>query len=259
MTGYIDIELPFENLQLLRESIEGYEVRSISEAVTLAKKLANFAPKPEWATPTIFPLVENLPTVLPGQRYGHRIEGKTIAETWVKIIHCIKTTGVLRPTGYDGQWQELIDVMAVVTDEPSEFFFPEPNYLPIDRPFLEDYIPQILEDAPYHEGIKYSYGQRMRSWFGRDQIEEVIAKLINEIDAASALINLWDSGGNFSRRADGSSDHQHSGSPCLNQIWVRVVDGELSLTATLRSNDMFAAWPANAMGLRALQRYIRDA
>jgi thymidylate synthase len=31
----------------------------------------------------------------------------------------------------------------------------------------------------------------MRSWFGRDQIEEVIAKLINEIDAASAVINLW--------------------------------------------------------------------
>lgn len=30
----------------------------------------------------------------------------------------------------------------------------------------------------------------------------------------------------------------------------------MSLTATLRSNDMFAAWPANAMGLRALQLYI---
>jgi thymidylate synthase len=39
---------------------------------------------------------------------------------------------------------------------------------------------------------------------------------------------------------------------------VRVVENELSLTATLRSNDMFAAWPANAMGLRALQQYIRD-
>jgi thymidylate synthase len=166
---------------------------------------------------------------------------------------------VLRPTGYDGQLQELIDLMAVITDEPPEFFFPEPNYLPIDRQYIEQYIPQMLEDAPYHEGIKYTYGQRMRSWFGRDQIEEVIAKLINEIDAASAVINLWDSGGNFSRCADGSSDHQHSGSPCLNHIWVRVVDGELSLTATLRSNDMFAAWPTNVMGLRALQQHIRDA
>jgi thymidylate synthase len=98
----------------------------------------------------------------------------------------------------------------------------------------------------------------MRSWFGHDQIEEVIAKLINEIGAASAVINLSDSGGT-NRRADGSSDHQHSGSPCLNHIWVRVVGGELSLTATLRSNNMFSAWPANARGLRALLLHIRDA
>jgi len=53
-------------------------------------------------------------------------------------------------------------------------------------------------------------------------------------------------------------DHRKQ-SPCLNHIWVRVVNNELSLTATFRSNDMFSAWPANAMGLRALQQYILDA
>jgi thymidylate synthase len=112
---------------------------------------------------------------------------------------------------------------------------------------LGEYIPQILDDAPYTEGVKYTYGQRLRSWFGRDQIEQVITKLIGEIDAASAVMSLWD-----------VKDHLIGGSPCLNHIWIRVVDNELSLTATLRSNDMFAAWPANAMGLRALQQYIRD-
>jgi hypothetical protein len=29
-----------------------------------------------------------------------------------------------------------------------------------------------------------------------------------------------------------------------------IVNEELSLTAVFRSNDMFSAWPANAMGLR---------
>jgi len=55
-------------------------------------------------------------------------------------IHRIKTTGTIRPTGYDGQWQELIDLMAIVTDEPANFYFPEPNYLPCDRAFIEEYI-----------------------------------------------------------------------------------------------------------------------
>ena len=142
-----------------------------------------------------------------------------------------KTTGTIRPTGYDGCWQELIDLIAVVTEEPPEFYFPQPNYLPCDRDFIQEYIHQILDDAPVVEGVKYTYGQRLRSWFKRDQIEQVITKLIGEIDAASAVMSLWD-----------VKDHEKGGSPCLNHIWLRVVDNELSLTATLRSNDMFSAW-----------------
>lgn len=257
VTGFIDQEISFAALETLRKSLTFQEAKTVSEAIALVQSYQSQT-LPPWGEPLMFPLVESLPTVLPGERYGHRIEGRTIAETWVKIIHRIKTTGTIRPTGYDGQWQELIDLVAVITDEPEVFYFPEPNYLPVDREAIEQYLPQILEDAPYQEGIKYTYGQRMRSWFGKDQIEEVIQKLIKEIDAASAVINLWDSGGNLDRRADGSSDHDHGGSPCLNHVWLRVVDGEISLTATLRSNDMFAAWVSNAMGLRALQAYIRD-
>lgn len=245
--GYIDIYIDINALEKLRHAVEVEEEKSISEAV---EKIKYYAQKPTiapWGIPLEFPMSTVEPTVLPGTRYGHRIEGKTIAETWVKIIHRIKTTGTIRPTGYDGKWQELIDLTAVVTDEPEDFYFPEPNYLPIDRSFLEEYVSQILDDAPYREGVKYTYGQRLRSWFGKDQIEQVIQKLIGEIDAASAVMTLWD-----------VKDHEKGGSPCLNHIWLRVVDNELSLTATLRSNDMFAAWPANAMGLRALQKHIRD-
>ncbi|MBK1987859.1 thymidylate synthase [Sphaerospermopsis aphanizomenoides BCCUSP55] len=245
--GYIDIDIDINSLEKLRNSIEVQEAKSITEAVDIIKYYAQKELIEPWGMPLEFPMSTVEPTILPGSLYGHRIEGKTIAETWVKIIHRIKTTGTIRPTGYDGKWQELIDLMAVVTDEPEDFYFPEPNYLPIDRSFLEEYISQILDDSPYREGVKYTYGQRLRSWFGKDQIQQVIDKLIGEIDAASAVMTLWD-----------VKDHEKGGSPCLNHIWLRVVDNELSLTATLRSNDMFAAWPANAMGLRALQKHIRD-
>lgn len=246
--GYIDIDIDINALEKLRHAVEVQEAKTISEAV---EKIKSYAQKPAiepWGIPLEFPLSTVEPTVLPGSRYGHCIEGKTIAETWVKIIHRIKTTGTIRPTGYDGKWQELIDLMAVVTDEPTDFYFPEPNYLPIDRSFLEEYISQILDDAPNREGVKYTYGQRLRSWFGKDQIEQVIDKLANDIDSARAVMSLWDA----------NQDHNDS-PPCLNHIWVRIVDNQLSLTATFRSNDMFSAWPANAMGLRQLQRYICEA
>jgi thymidylate synthase len=274
--GYIDIDIPLEVLNQLRSSVTLRD--NLTTYAILMLRLSVYGANKPWAEPMVFPYNEPTSEVKPGPLYGHRIEGKTIAETWIKILQRIKTTGAIRPTGYDGKWQELIDLMAIVTDEPEDFYFPEPNYLPLDREYLKNYIPQILDDANYREGVKYTYGQRLRSWFGQDQIKAVITKLIKEIDSASAVMSLWDSGsGNYQilaehdswrghdhntiargERKGGDSDHNHGGSPCLNHIWVRVVDNELSLTATFRSNDMFSAWPANAMGLRALQRHIRD-
>ncbi|KAB8319867.1 thymidylate synthase [Tolypothrix campylonemoides VB511288] len=246
-SGYIDIEVDAGVLEQLRQSVECNEAKSIPEAVSLVQSYAERKAVEPWDEPHQFNMLSVEQTVLPGQRYGHRIQGKTIAETWVKIIHLIKTTGTIRPTAYDGQWQELIDLMAIVTSEPENFYFPEPNYLPIDRSFLQEYVSQILDDAPKQQGVKYTYGQRLRSHFGRDQIQLCIDKLVADIDSARVVMSLWD------------VSHDCTDSPpCLNHIWVRIVNNELSLTATFRSNDMFSAWCANAMGLRALQMHITN-
>ncbi len=246
--GYIDRDIPLEVLEHLRQAIDCRVVESIPEAIHLIRSWAQRPPLPAWGDPLTFPIAEPTPTVFPGRRYGHVIEGNTIADTWVSIIHRIKTTGTIRPTAYDGQWQELIDLVAVVTEEPDGFYFPEPNYLPVSRDFLRDYIAQVVEDAPQREGVKYTYGQRLRSWFGRDQVQQAIDRLARDPDSARAVMSLWD-----------VQDYEAGDSPpCLNHIWVRIVAGELSLTATFRSNDMFSAWCANAFGLRSLQHHIRD-
>lgn len=249
IVSYIDIEIDKNTLEKLRESIKYEEVKSITDTVKQVKSYAEWEVIEPWGTRLKFDMSTVESTVLPGPLYGHRIEGKTIAETWVKIIHRIRTTGTIRPTLHDGQWQELIDLMAIVTEEPDDFYFPEPNYLPFDCSFIKPYTSDILEDVSHsEEGVKYTYGQRLRSGFDKiDQIEEVIKKLSDNIDSARIVMSLWDV----------ANDLQgNDNPPCLNHIWIRVVDQELSLTATFRSNDMFSAWPANAMGLRALQKYI---
>lgn len=298
VVGYIDQDVSHDEIELLRSSFAVYDVSDRADVLKYAMRFHDLEDfKSPYGEPCFFPYDEPVAKAKPGPLYGHRIEGETIAETWIKILHLIRSNGVIRPTGYDGKWQELIDLVAIVTDEPEDFYFPEPNYLPLDGEYLRSYIPQIIDDAPYREGVKYTYGQRLRSWFGRDQIKQVIDKLIKEIDSASAVMSLWDSGSGNSQsltsgcyslasgsqlsrsnqlffdsdgweivpnsidrggRSVGDSDHNHGGSPCLNHIWVRVVDNELSLTATFRSNDMFSAWPVNAMGLRALQWHIRN-
>ena len=307
VVAYIDKEISYEVLESFRNKIgEDKAVQwhtDLRGLINLVKEHSSLWTSYEYLThkwqqnenyasidvPLEFPLVEVLPSVLPGPLYGHRIEAPTIAEAWRKIIYQISSTGTIRPTGYDGNVQELIDLVTVVTDEPRGFYFPEPNYLPVDKQAVADYLPQMLADAPYGD-VKYTYGQRMRSWFGLDQVEQVIQKLIKEVDTASAVINLWDSGtGNHLSkdiianldcsgvvgqhkkgqlripgfatrygRSPLSSDHDYGGSPCLNHLWFKVTDKKLSMTATFRSNDMFSAWVSNAMGLRALQEHVMD-
>ncbi len=244
IVGYIDKVIERDDLIKIIHCIQFQMVESIKE---LQDKLIKdkTIPIEFWGEKKIYPLKTNEPDIIPGQTYVHRVEGRTIADTWVKIIHRIKSVGVIRPTGYDGKWQELINLVSVVTGEPSDLYVP--SWVPVSREFLAEYIPQVLEDSPYMEGVKYTYGQRLRSWFGCDQIKQVIEKLIGEVDAASAVMSLWD-----------VKDHVRGGSPCLNHIWFRVVNGEISMTALFRSNDMFSAWVSNAMALRALQMHVID-
>lgn len=247
--GFIDIEVDEKAIYDFIECVELVVCNSIYEVVEETKK-RKVSPHEPWNNGEArnYPVVTHKPTVFPGKRYGHVVEGKTIAETWVKIIQRIKTTGTIRSTQHDTSWQELIDFTAVVTNEPDSFYFPEPNYLPISRDFIDSYSSQMIDDAEPQEGVKYTYGQRMRSHFGIDQIERLIDKLADNPDSSRAVINLWDA----------DEDNFSSNPPCLNHIWVRIVNDELSMTATFRSNDMFSAWPANAMGLRALQKHIFD-
>jgi thymidylate synthase len=250
IAGYIDAEIPDHALTLLRDSLTVTEATTISAAVGQIKANALQPLVPYHDQPLEFSLstLDSDQIQLPGPYYGHRIEGPTIADTWVKIIHRIRTTGLTRPTAYDGPWQELVDVVAIVTAEPPDFYIPEPNYLPCNRPFIQEYVSQMLDDRPRADGVKYTYGTRLRSWFGKDQIQQVVQKLAQDVSSTRAVMSLWD-----------VNDPEFSDSPpCLNHIWVRVADSELSLTATFRSNDMFSAWPANAIGLRALQQHLRD-
>ncbi|PSB03949.1 thymidylate synthase [Merismopedia glauca] len=250
VAGYLDREIEEPLLEKLRHSLEWRTVSKLKEAVEITKGFTHLPSLPPWNVPIELPFTEVVPNILPGPIYGHRIEGKTIAETWVKIIHRIKNTGRIKPNAYGGKWQELINLTAIVTDEPADFYFPEPNYLPCNRDFIQEYIPQVVgwvdEGNPTPENV-YTYGQRLRYWFGQDQIEQVINKLAIDVDSARAVMSLWD-----------VKDHESKSPPCLNHIWLRVVDRKLTLTATFRSNDMFSAWPANAMGLRALQQHICD-
>ncbi len=238
--GYIGLDIPQSSLEKLRESIAVIRTDDISKIDF--KKL----PTPKIRREKmIFEKQTEQVRQYQGEDAVYIVRHKNIAGAWLQILDTILKFGRISGTHYDERQKEILNLVSVISGEdPANPHIPE--FLPYDKEHIEQYIKKITTDWK-EPGTSYTYGSRMRSWFGTDQIKGAVAKLVREPVSRAVVINLWDS----------SQDLTIGGSPCINHIWLRLRDGKLYLTATIRSNDMFEAYPDNAFGLRALQELIR--
>ena len=240
--GYIDLDIPEEALTELRQSVKAQHVPDITtfDFTSLQKP-------PKTRQKRVLMKKEEKLKHYVGDYIGYVIRGKTVAEVWLKLLDTILKFGKESDTHYDDRQREIMNLITVISDEdPYNLFIPD--YLPGDRDHVMQYIPRITRDISggTHENA-YTYGSRMRSWFGTDQIKRAIQKLVRERISRAVVISLWDP----------TKDLEIGGSPCLNHIWLRVVEGKLYMTCIFRSHDMFEGYPENAFGLRILQEEIR--
>lgn len=256
--AYIGIDLPERSLDALIDNISAIKIDRIAQLPSTLPVVEASSLRGAWGEPEHHPAPDVDVLTLPSEDSAHVVRGKTIPETYLKILHTLHQFGVVGETHYDSNQREILNLISVVEHETWElgtdgFMEAIPEYMPArvrDEETLMGYIdsvllPGMLEDD---DSAKYTYGDRICAYFGLDQLEEVITKLVKEPISRSAVINLWDS-----RTAE-----RQGGSPCLNHIWFRLRDNKLHMTATIRSNDMFKAWPENAYALWSLQRWVRD-
>lgn len=242
--AYLRGDLAIADLDKLRESVSFTPCGHSSELRgAIAKLMGEQITSVREAK--IYIVREETNTAKYGQEYvGAKIEGETVAEVWVKVLQRIVTTGKEYPTRFGSTMHEVENILTVVTNDDESF----PSFLPTDKEAIATYIKSILTPTlptPFKKP-HYTYGDRIRSYFGFDQLETVIALLKNKPDARNAVIDLWDV----------HHDPISSEPPCLNHLWFRLRDKRLDLTAVFRSNDMFNAWVTNVYGLFGLIDYI---
>ena len=67
----------------------------------------------------------------------------------------------------------------------------------------------------------------------------------------------------YSRRAQAITwrplvDPFHSDPPCLQRIYMRIINGKLTMQTTWRSRDLFRAWEANVNGMIRIQKKVAE-
>ncbi|MBS3171787.1 hypothetical protein J4449_04210 [Candidatus Woesearchaeota archaeon] len=240
--GYIDLDIPEETLNLIRETVTLIKVPDLStfdfSTITAPQKTRE---------KFVFIKKEEQVKKYTGEYIGYVVRGKTVAEAWLKILDTILKFGKESGTHYDDMQKEIINLMSVISDEdPNNLIVPE--FFPSDKQHVNEYIPRMTKDLPGGTTkSEYTYGSRMRSWFGIDQVNGAVEKLIREPVSRAVVISLWDT----------VKDLTLGGSPCLNHIWIRINNNKLFMTCIFRSHDMFEGYPENALALRVLQEEIR--
>jgi thymidylate synthase len=250
--GQIERDIPREALDYFRKSVEVVNLRGkpVNELQGVIGKIGAQVNGP-FSEPKVFPVSRPKPFTFPSEQFGFRASGKTVAQTWLRVLNLIIRYGRIKETRYaqENELKEVLNITAVVKQENiDDMYFP--HYFPFTKKDLDVYFPQVLS-AKKIPGVSYTYGERLRNHDGIDQIAEIIDLIkrrpfSKKMAAFTPFVSKdWDK--NNIDRGD---------TPCLTQVLFSIQDNKLFMTAHFRSQDMVHGWPRNAFSLIKMQDMI---
>jgi len=221
-------------------SFERIKVYNIAEDVIICPE-----PKPE--------TIE-----FPSNEFGHVVTGRTIPETYLKMLQYILRFGKITGTHYDDPQKEVLAMQNIITNEDNVWDLQRdkimsdkviPEWMPESKEHLSTYIRDRILSGKHYEDLKYTYGELIFAFpsdihVTENQFNQALSKMAEDENQRSCVISLWN---------PRKHSNQKSGTPCINHIQFRLRNGKLTMHVLIRSNDMYAGWPENAYALRALQ------
>lgn len=242
----IEKEISLDAINLFRDNVQILDHRSLRNFSELKAIIQNLKPLPSYGEPEFFPEPEIKVNKFPTDKSIFKIKSKYVGEAWLKVLDTIMRFGVVKKSDYAEDQKEVLNLTVVITDEDPDQIKWE-GYFQFSKEHLEEYLPLVVSNKKV-EGINYTYGSRLRSWRGIDQINSLIKRLKNSIYTRRAVAVTWDV----------EKDHENEEAPCLDLVQCIVQEDSLFMTAFFRSNDMFDGWPENALALRKLQYLIAE-
>lgn len=246
--GQIDPGFPRDVLEDVRKSVRVIDLRGSRGFANGFEKVSRELPTlPPFAEPRFFPKTVPIQKIYPSEFLGFVVRQQSIVQAWEEILWTIMTFGEISPTDYGLEQREILGLLSII-QKPE----PHPGNLPDWAPFctadIQAYVEAFLSGRKVDE-VPYSYGDRLSSYWGENQVDNILRELERSKHSRRAVSALWDP----------RTDFILSEPPCITVIQVAVRQGQLYLMAYIRSNDMFRAYPPNAFALAALQMRLASA
>ena len=247
-----DPMIPLEEQVWLREHVRLLECERAELPAVLQRVNAELANDPPLPKPAVtFPFKSEETVAFPSEVTGMRVLWSSIYDAWIDALRHVLRFGL-----QEGNRKYLLNLVSVV-DQPSAVSRQPsaasgPPSADGDERFPDGITPERAREyaakfrSPEREAqVTYTYGNRMQAWGaeGLNLLEMAVAKLRADPLSSRCVIDLWDN------RIDVDSPEP----PCLTQIILNCVAGDLYLTGLFRSHDLYRAYFLNLYALRRLQ------
>jgi len=242
----IDEEIPIEAVERFRKNVEIIDKRDIRDYKVLNDFLSGLPCLNVWGEPEFYEKhIPKKPDSYPSEGTGFVVRGKKVGDVWLKILDYVLKFGHIKKSHHGDDQQEIVGLISVVSDEdPDNIDWKD--YFQFTKEHFEVYQKQLMTDV-IEKDLSYTYGSRLRDFEGINQIDSLVEELKRARYSRRAVAITWNV----------EKDHDNVHSPCLDVIQALVQD-KLHITAYFRSNDMFGAWPENALALRKVQYEVAE-
>lgn len=245
-TVEMEKEIPTEAIELFRKNVQVVDMRNVVDSKKILEKINSLQQKDAFAQPQVFPKAPPAKvSTITSEKTGFVVREKTVADAWYQILNLVMKFGTIKKSQQSSDQRELINLVTVVEEEDPDNPKIE-KWLWFGRDDIENYYPQVMT-AEVPAGTEYTYGNRLRQHkIGDNQIDFIVSDLKKTKYSRRAIAITWQH----------ENDMKSSNPPCWVVVQAIVQEEKLYLTCYIRSNDMFAAWPLNAFGLRKIQKEI---
>lgn len=194
------------------------------------------------------PLPETTIQELPCAPRSFGITRDEIVDAWEELIFILYRFGKVAHLP-KGERKELQNVKVVV-ENPSVFNKEKLDSYGFSYEKILEYQKEILT-PDLDNDVTYTYGNRLRAYFGKDTLSVVINRLINDQEDRLSFISLWDTHSDLSK-------NEKKSTPCLISLFFRKYDSKLTCTASFRTHNALDAWVFNAFGVLKILEYVSE-
>ncbi len=217
-------------------------IRSVFSSFELNRALLPEMRRPEKP----LPLPEVRTQYFPSNPRGHQVVQEGPLEAWLDLVYLLTRFG-RRVRLKKGERLELQNVRVVV-EEPREAEAERLQALNLDPGKVSRYFLEFL-DGNLRPDEAYTYGHRLRTYFGLDAVAVLAARLREDPEDRKAYFTLWDN------TRDLTAEESR---PCFVSAFFRKFADRLTLTATFRTHNALDAWLLNFYGLMALHQEVAN-